>query len=68
MKVRTNYRTWIWDRWLKIFFIGHIKDMLVAICTALLSALALVIAIPYLIVEGLTRLILYLTNNYNVVN
>ena len=68
MKLHTNYRHWIVERWFKVFLLGHLKDIVFTILSLITLLTALIIAIPYLLIEGITRLILKLLGKYNVVN
>jgi len=67
MIVRTNYRTWIEDRWFKAFLGGHarqIKDSVIGLIVSILSLV--IVAMPYLVIEGITRGILKVTGKYKV--
>lgn len=63
--LRTNYRTWVKERWFGCFIIGHLKDI-VEHLYIFINILALILAVPYLAVEGLIRFCLWCCNKYKV--
>ena len=69
MNIRTNYPTWIKNRWVNAFLLGHLKQIKESVINLIISIFALtLVAFPYLIVEGLLRLFLKMIGKYNVVN